>query len=80
MSQEDRAGGASAARNKLAAFLIDRGLEIPTCFGPPENEDFWYAIQEFSIKHGAVLPKMQAEKAWQLRSVIGKVLRASSGT
>ena len=70
MSDDDRAGGASAARHKLAAFLRERGLTIP--FGsPPEDEDFWYAIQEFAERYGADLPRFGEE------SVASRNLRES---
>jgi hypothetical protein len=62
MSQEDlKAAGASAARNKLAGFLRERGLKIPFRYTPPEDEDFWYAIQEFAERHGATLPHFGEE-------------------
>lgn len=56
MSQEDFASGASAARNKLASFLTEHGLKIPLRDRPPEDEDFWHAIQEFAERYGATLP------------------------
>lgn len=61
MNQEDFKAGASAARNKLAGFLRDRGLDIPSGDTPPENEDFWCAIQEFAERHGATLPPLNIE-------------------
>jgi hypothetical protein len=61
MSQEDHAAGASAARNKLAGFLRERGLKIPFGYTPPENDDFWYAIQEFAERYGATLPHFGEE-------------------
>ena len=62
MSEDDfRAAGASAARNKLAGFLRERGLKIAPDYPPPEDDDFWYAIQEFAERYGAALPHFGEE-------------------
>jgi hypothetical protein len=61
MSEEDYKVGASAARNKVAGFLRERGLKIPLGYTPPENHDFWYAIQEFAERYGATLPHFGEE-------------------
>jgi hypothetical protein len=44
--------------------------------GVPEDEDFWYAIQEFATNHGAVLPKTKRNKAAWQRSMFGKLMKA----
>jgi hypothetical protein len=68
--QDDGGAGASSGRNKLAAYLRERGLDIPTCFGQiPDDEDFWWAIQKFAKDHGAVLP-MKRDKAREDRAFI----------
>jgi hypothetical protein len=61
MSVEDYKAGASAARNKLAGFLRERGLRVPLGYTPPEDDDFWYAIQEFAERYGATLPPFGEE-------------------
>jgi hypothetical protein len=61
MSEEDYKAGASAARNKLGGFLRERGLKIRFGYTPPENDDFWYAIQEFAERYGAILPRFGEE-------------------
>jgi hypothetical protein len=61
MSVEDYKAGASAARNKLAGFLRERGLRVPVGYTPPEDDDFWYAIQEFAERYGATLPPFGEE-------------------
>ncbi len=63
MSVEDYKAGASAARNKLAGFLRDRGLKMAFGSTPPEDDDFWYAIQEFAERYGATLPQFGEESA-----------------
>lgn len=70
MRQDDGGTGASSGRNKLAAYLRERGLEIPTCLGlVPDDEDFWWAIQKYARDHGAVLP-MKRDKAREDRAFI----------
>jgi hypothetical protein len=54
MIQDDGGTGASQARNKLAAFLTEQGIEVSTLHGGvPEDEDFLRAIQKFAINNGA---------------------------
>jgi len=38
------AAGASAARNKLAAYLRQHGVPVPYTWYPPTDEDFLEAI------------------------------------
>lgn len=46
MSDRDFAAGASAARNKLAAFLRSAGVPVPYSWHPPSDEDFLTGIND----------------------------------
>jgi hypothetical protein len=54
---DDGGEGASRARNKLAAFLRERGVAVPTWPDPPTDDDFWDAIKQFAKRYGANLPR-----------------------
>ena len=44
----DGGTGASSARNKLASYLRAHGINV---YGnPPEDRDFWHAIQEWAAR------------------------------
>lgn len=45
MYGNDFAAGASAARNKLAAYLREHGIPVPYTWHPPADEDFLQAIR-----------------------------------
>jgi hypothetical protein len=61
------ASGASKARQKLAAYLRERGVRIAESYYPPEDKDFWNAIKQFAEQYGAVLPPMDPVVLWKER-------------
>jgi hypothetical protein len=64
--EDAEASGASAARNKLAAYLREHGVNIPRLEYPPEDLDFLLAIYAWAASRGAALPEydriMEAQK------------------
>jgi len=57
---KDGGAGASAARNKLAAYLRGHGVRV---YGnPPQDEDFWAAIHEYAKRHAWANPRIVYRK------------------
>ncbi len=76
--EQHEAKGASKARQKLSAYLRERGVPIAESYYPPEDRDFWNAIKEFAELYGATLPPLDPQVAIrdQLVEALEKLVRS----
>lgn len=56
--KDEHAAGASSARNKLASFLRDHGIDIPEREYPPDDIDFLRCIYTWAHSRGAKVPEL----------------------